>query len=95
MKNKEKQRQVCTPQVAPRKAVWAIRYKYQVELTPNTTSAQQETLHESKYKDTLTRNKKLEDKEDQDEQGCINSQPENESSERRRRAKSTSSRCKS
>ena len=41
---------MCTPQVAPGKVVWAIRYKYQVELTPNTTSAQQETLHESKRK---------------------------------------------
>ena len=36
--------------MAPGKVVWAIRYKYQVELTPNTTSAQQETLHESKSK---------------------------------------------
>ena len=71
--------------MAPGRAVWAIRYKHQVELTPNTTSAQQEPLHESKYKDTLTRNKKLEDKEDQDEQGCINSQPENESSQKEER----------
>jgi hypothetical protein len=31
----------------PEKVVWAIRYKYLVELPPNTTSAQQETLHES------------------------------------------------
>jgi len=49
---------VCTPQVAPGKVVWAIRYKYQVELTPNTTSAQQETLHESKSKGMRKKKKK-------------------------------------
>ena len=84
-----------TPQVAPGRAVWAIRYKYQVELTPNTTSARQETLHESKYKGMCTRTKKQEDKEDRDEHSCIMSQPENKPSKKGRMKGNTSSRCKS
>ena len=61
--------QVCTPQVATRKAVWAIRYKYQVELTPNTTSAQQETLHESKSKGKREKQKEEPNKKGKKKQG--------------------------